>query len=282
MECCLGINRVVLVGKRVHTEFEQNWMVEVGPRYRQLTDKERLENPLPKEIDPTNVGQLLETLRMQEKRWFRWLRKPSQKPMPLKWERIYVGQMLSADAHIQIRFNSLVRTARFRRKCRQLGVRLLLLWAFWVIVETVVPDPNEWGLLLQVPLKAPEVLWNRLVDQHMTILATFEDLFFNHLPIGIALGVGFLYSFFPRPPASPSAQQHKVMSRIQYLCRDGMMLKTGQLVQWSGLKVVSDRPELFDIKLQSSNARQVMLHVDCTLEQYIPIYLFVKRCLSKS
>ena len=93
VECWLGTSRVVL-RVRVHTEFEQNWMVEVGPRYRNLTDKERLENPLPKEIDPTNVGEPAETLRQQEKRWFRWLRKPSQKPMPLKWERIYASACL--------------------------------------------------------------------------------------------------------------------------------------------------------------------------------------------
>lgn len=282
VECWLGTSRVVLVGKRVHTEFEQNWMVEVGPRYRKLTDKERLENPLPKEIDPTNVGELLETLRKQEKRWFRWLRKPSQKPMPLKWERIYVGQLFAADAHLNVRFNALVRKSNFRRKCRKLGMRLFMLWALWVIVEMIVPDPNEWMLLLQVPWKAPEVLWNRLLEQQIAILAEFEHRFVSQWPIWIGLGFAYFYSFFPRPPMSPSAQQHRAMRRIRYLCRDGMMLKSGQLVQWSGLKVVSERAELFEIKLQSSSGNQLMLHVDCTLEQYIPIYLFVKRCLSSS
>lgn len=282
VECWPGTSRVVPVGKRVHTEFEQNWMVEVGPRYRKLTDKERLENPLPKEIDPTNVGELLETLRTQEKRWFRWLRKPSQKPMPLKWERIYVGQLFAADAHLNVRFNDLVRKSNFRRKCRKLGMRLFMLWALWVIVAMVVPDPNEWMLLLQVPWKAPEVLWNRLLEQQIAILAEFEQRFVSQWPIWIGLGVAYVYCFFPRPPMSPSAQQHRAIRQIRYLCRDGMMLKTGQLVQWSGLKVVSERAELFEIKLQSSSGNQLMLHVDCTLEQYIPIYLFVKRCLSSS
>ena len=71
-------------------------------------------------------------------------------------------------------------------------MRLFMLWALWVIVEMIVPDPNEW-MLLQVPWKAPEVLWNRLLEQQIAILADFEHRFVSQWPIWIGLGVAYFY-----------------------------------------------------------------------------------------
>ena len=202
--------------------------------------------------------------------------------MPLKWERIYVGQLYDADAHLDVNYNRAVRAAQFRKGLRKWTRRAIFLLSLWTLASVIVPDPNEWLLLFQVPDKVGEVLWLRIVEQQIPITVAFQALFSQYLPWWIALGVAYMLSFFNRPPVSPNGSHRRITNRIQYLCKDGIMLRTGQLVQWSGLKVVFDKTEIFEIRLQNPNNYQVLLHVNCTLEQYIPLYLFVKKCLPSS
>ena len=273
---------MALAGKILYTEFEQNWMVEVGPRYRRLTERERLENPLPQQIHPDNVRQLLDTLRQQEKRWFRWLRLPCQKPLPLKWERIYVEQLHQADAHLEMNYIRTVRATFFRQRIRMWTRRSLLLFALYIVANVIVPEPTEWLELIQVPERIGEELLQRIVAQQNAILAAFHRFFVSYQLWWIALGAIYIFSFFFRAPVFPSGEHRRITARIHYLSRDGIMLRTGQLVQWSGLEIVFDKEELFEIRLRNPKNYRVMLHINCTLDQYIPLYLFVKKCVSKS
>ena len=202
--------------------------------------------------------------------------------MPLKWERIYVGQLYDSDAHLEVNYNRAVQAAHFRKTLRKWTRRAIFLLSLWTLIGVIVPEPNEWRLILQVPAEVGELLWVRILEQQAQIAVAFQTLFSQYLPWWIALGVVYILSFFNRPSISPNGSHRRITNRIQYLCKDGIMLRTGQLVQWSGLKMVFDKAEIFEIRLQNPNNYQVLLHINCTLDQYIPLYLFVKKCLPSS
>lgn len=267
------------------TQFEHNWMVEIGPRYRRLSDGERAENPLPAIVDPPGVQQFIERLHTQEKRLGRFFRRSSQEPLPLKWERIYAQQIYDAEERVRLKYKRSINFWLFRKRLRKWFRRLVFLLCLVTGVQVFEPNLE---MLYRIdlittaaalnPEKAVATMNQALPEIKQGVVGLFKD----RIELWMALFCVYFLSYFFRPSARPGGGNRKITNRVRHLLPDGIMLKSGQLVQWDGLQVVKDVPEIFEIRLRNAKNYQVMLHVDCTVEQYIPIYLYVKKCLSKS
>jgi hypothetical protein len=251
------------------TEFENNWMTELGPRYRRLSERGRIKNPLPKVIDPQSIGPVVEKLRSQESLLGRLFSFPSQEPLPLNWEKHFAHQLYDSGAKVEIQFRRVVRRWLFRRGIRR-WMRYLIILALICLGFDFINTP--------LLLKAPD--YQTLIDHYVQKL----DPEMKPMVLQGTIMYFFIYfaSFIPSISIKPSRVIRKGVKSIRYLCSDGIMMKNHQLIQWSGMEIKEDFPERFHIILRDHKSRRVLLSINTTIVNYIPIYLFVKKCISKS
>lgn len=252
------------------TEFENNWMTELGPRYRRLSNRGRRKNPLPKVIDPQSIGPVVEKLKSQESLLGRIFSFPSQEPLPLNWEKHFANQLYDSGAKVKIQFRRLVLRWMFRRSIRR-WMRYLIILALICLGIDFINTP----LLIKTPIIAP-----RIFDHYVQKL----DPEMKPVVLQGTIMYFFIYfaSFIPSISIKPSRVLRKGVKSIRYLSSDGIMMKNHQLIQWNGMEIKEDFPERFHIILRDLKSRQVLLFINTTIVNYIPTYLFVKKCMSKS